>query len=64
MTGGLLDYIFEAAELSRDTGISADEAIKMVYAMHDYRDPPAEPVVVGNVIYVNFKRTGLSDGLA
>jgi hypothetical protein len=63
MSGGLLDYAFEAAELSRDTGCTADEAFVIVNAAHAYRDP-VEPVAIGNVIHVDFRPRGLSDGLA
>ena len=55
MTGGLLDYVFEATELVRDTGCTPDEAYEIVIAAHEYRDP-VQPVVNGNVVYVNWPR--------
>jgi hypothetical protein len=63
MTGGLLAYIFEAAELQRDTGCTADEAFEIVHAAHAYEERD-EPETIGNVIYVDFRPRGLSDAVA
>ena len=58
MTGGLLDYVFEAAQLHRDTGCTIDEAFEIVKASYE-PEPP-----VSNVIYgVDFTK-GRRDGLA
>lgn len=49
VSGGLLDYVFEAAELVRDTGCTPDEAYEIVIAAHEYEERD-EPETVGNVV--------------
>jgi hypothetical protein len=64
MTPGLLDYLPKVLTVIGETGVTFDEALEIVHAAHEYRDPPAEPVTIGNVIYVDFRRRGLSDAVA
>jgi hypothetical protein len=63
MTGGLVDYIFEATKVVSETGLSFDEALEIVYRANAYEERD-EPETIGNVIHVDFRPRGLSDGLA
>lgn len=62
MTGGLLDYVFEASRVIRETGVTFDEALAIVHTAHQ-----PEPESESNVIYgVDFSRRLAKDenGLA
>jgi hypothetical protein len=60
MTGGLLDYVFEASNIVRESGVTFDQALEIVHAAH-------APEPESNVIYsVDFSRRRAKDenGLA
>lgn len=57
MTGGLVDYLFEATKVVSESGVTLDEALEIVQAAH-------APEPESNVIYgVDFTK-GRRDGLA
>lgn len=62
MSGGLLDYVFEAQNVIRDTGVTFDEALAIVHAAH--LPPPPELNVVFGVDFANKTRQVSGDGLA
>jgi hypothetical protein len=49
MTGGLLDYVFEAAEIVRESGVTFDDAMAIVHAKHE---PEPESNVIRMADYV------------
>jgi hypothetical protein len=50
MTGGLLDYVFEAAKVVSESGVTFDQALEIVHTKH-------QPAPESNVIYgVDFSR--------
>jgi hypothetical protein len=56
MTGGLVDYIFEAAKVVRESGVTFDQALEIVQAAH-------APEPESNVIYgVDFMKTKEAGG--
>jgi len=60
MTGGLVDYIFEATKVVRESGVTFDEALEIVHTKY-------QPAPESNVIYgVDFSRRLAKDenGLA
>jgi hypothetical protein len=58
MSGGLLDHVFEAAKVVRESGVTFDEAMQIVHTKH-------QPAPESNVIYgVDFSRHKDEDGLA
>jgi hypothetical protein len=52
MTGGIFGYLFEAAALQRETGVTFDEALQIVDAAHT---PEPESNVVRMSDYVRRK---------
>jgi hypothetical protein len=46
MTGGLLDYAFEAAQLRRDTGCTPAEALEIVVASYEPEPEPPKSNVI------------------
>ena len=62
MTGGLLDYVFEATKVVSETGLSFDDAMAIVHTAHAYEEQQyrdASQEIEMNVIYgVDFGRRG------
>jgi hypothetical protein len=54
MSGGLLDYLTEAAHISAGLGCTFREASEIVKAAHEYEAKKDQADAWGHVIYVDF----------